>query len=151
MNGENKRIVICGVGKRMRGDEMVGAVIAKDLRSETWSANVHIIDCGKAPQNQMGKIVGFRPGKVIVISAADLGKSPGSVEMMDAKAARKLLSSDHKVRLEMFMGYLQNVFHDGVSFIAIQPRTSRFGSGMSLECKNAMIIAKGMVHEMVRY
>jgi hydrogenase maturation protease len=142
-NREAGKAVICCVGNALRGDEGVGSAVARELRSEIRDGNIIVMDCGSEPQHYAESIFRAKPRKVIVTGALDMGKPPGSVELMDAKAARGLLLKGRRAKLEMLLGYIQG-FAESVYFIAIQPRTTELGKGMSPECRNAIRKAKEM-------
>lgn len=145
MSEVTKKIVICGVGNTLHGDDGTGSVAAKELKSEIKNGNVMVLDCGNVPQNYIEMVLKSRPRKVIVICTTDMGKSPGSIEQMGAKSVKKLLSKNRKVKLEMFLGYLENALDEGVYCIVIQPRTTKLGRSMSTECVNAIPKIKEIV------
>ena len=139
------RTAVCGIGNTRYGDEGIGSVIARELASEMIDKNVKVIDCGANPRAQTENILRFGPRRIIIVSAIDLGKPPGSVETIEPEKLNKLLASTHNVGIDLFIDFLKNALEAEVSFIAIQPKTAALGSGMSSECRIAVFMAKEAV------
>ena len=71
-----KRIVICGIGNDIRGDDAFGVIVAERLKGMIEDPNVLIINCGEVPENYTGKIKDFEPDLVVFVDAVDFrGKS----------------------------------------------------------------------------
>jgi hydrogenase 3 maturation protease len=150
MGKETGRILICGTGNEMKGDEGVGLAAIRELGSEILDENVVFLDCGSAPQNHVKKVLKHKPIKVIVISALDIGKSSGTVELIESDVIRGLLLSRHEVKLELFMGYLRSALENRVFFIAVQPRSVKYGRVLSPECINSIPKIKDIVLDVIR-
>ncbi|MEA3230023.1 MAG: hydrogenase 3 maturation endopeptidase HyCI [archaeon] len=130
-------IVVCGIGNQTRGDDGCGPhVIQKLMSSKDCFDNldVHLIDCGLAPENFTGKIVALAPRKVIIVDAVDLGDEPGYFEYVDIERIKGQLISTHKLPVTLFISFLQKEAGCDVDFIGIQPKTLGFGDEMSAEC-----------------
>lgn len=137
MGKRSGRVLICGIGNSIRGDEKVGPAAIKELESENLGEDVLLLDCGNTPRNYVSRALEFRPGRAIIISALDMGKSPGTIEVLEADDAKSMLMSGRYVGLQFFIGSLQG-FAESVRFIAVQPRSTEPGSGMSTDCANAV-------------
>ena len=123
------RAVVCGAGNADHGDEGIGRAVVEQLKVDIRDADVLVIDCGSDPRRHLRKILDFRPSKAVLISAVDIGRSAGAVELVEgADEIRKLLTAQKKASLEMLFGYLHGA---GVktSLIAVQPRRSRPSAG----------------------
>jgi hydrogenase maturation protease len=131
------RMLVCGVGNAMNGDEKVGRAAIEDLGSERLGEGVVLLDCGPRPGDYRRSIMERRPGTAVVVSALDTGKPPGTVDVMRSPDARKLLAGRSDVRLQFFLGFLEGFARD-VRLIAVQPRTTAPGRPMSPECVNAV-------------
>jgi hydrogenase maturation protease len=123
------RIVICGVGNRNCGDEGIGSESLKDIRNEISGKDIFFLDCGRSPQDMTKEVLDFRPDKVIIISALDMRKGSGMVEVIDAGDARDMLSRDGQVDVSMFVGYLINLLEKNVHFVGFQPLSRKRGTG----------------------
>ena len=143
------RIVICGVGNKNYGDEGIGSESLKDIQTEISDENIIFLDCGKSPQDKTKEVLDFKPEKVIVISALDMHKGSGMVDIIELKKARDMLSEDSQVDVSMFVGYLQNALENKVFFIGFQPWSRKHGHGLSPEARNALIIIRGKVEEII--
>ncbi len=143
------RIVICGVGNRNCGDEGIGSESLKDMRNEIAGENVMFLDCGRSPQGMIKEVLDLRPDRVIIISALDMRKGSGMVELIDAGDARGMLSRDGQVDVSMFVGYLINALGKNVHFIGFQPWSRKRGHGLSPEARNALVIIRGKVRDII--
>ncbi len=143
------RIAICGAGNRNRGDEGIGSESLKDIQNELSGDNFLFIDCGRSPQDFTKDVLDFKPDKVVVIAALDMHRGSGIVESLSADEARDMLHEDGQVDLEMFLGYLQNALEGEVVFIGFQPWSRKDGHGLSAEARNALVIIRGAVMEIV--
>lgn len=66
---------IIGLGNPLRGDDGVGVCLLPSLRKQTLPPNVKVIDGGTQGLNLVNLIEGWQ--RVILIDAAEIGKSPG--------------------------------------------------------------------------
>ena len=76
----------------------------------------------------------------------DLGKKPGSIDLVDIHTIRKQTMSTHKLPLNLFVDYLQTRMKFKLVFIGVQPKELELNSRMSRECRKAV----GLVKELVR-
>jgi len=144
-----ERAVICGAGNRNRGDEGIGPESLKDMHNEISGENILFIDCNTSPQDKIKEVLDFRPDNVIIISALDMHKGSGIVEDVEIREATRLLSEDHQIDLEMFIGYLRRALEGRIFFIGFQPWSRKEGHGLSPEARNAMIIIREMVKDII--
>ena len=149
MMKESGRILICGVGNILNGDDGVASRAIQDLRSEINNVNILLLDCGNEPKNFEKAVLEFEPDRVIIISALDFGRYPGTVDVLKKGRVRSFLSSGHRVKLDLFFNYLQGAIDD-VIFIAVQPKTTGPGRHITPECVNAVPKVKEMVFEIIR-
>ncbi len=145
------KIAICGVGNRLRGDDGIGPMVIEELsREDINKKNVLLLDCQSVPESFIFKIEEFKPKKVIIIDAVELGKEPGTIEEVDINRIKGQLMSTHKLPVSLFIDYLQKKLEDyRIVFIGVQPENTGFGSRMSRECREAVGKAKDMVLEMI--
>jgi len=142
-NKENKgkkrlKVAVCGIGNPMRGDDGVGPLAVTMLRKEITSKDVLLLDCGTTPENYLGKVEKFSPGRVIIIDAVEMGTRPGEFAIVDVQKIKGLLISTHKIPVRLFVEYLDKKLKVEIVFIGMQPKTIVFGSGMSGECESAI-------------
>ena len=143
---EKERVVVCGIGNRIRGDDAIGPMVIDSLQDK-GDENILFISCESVPESFLGKIVDFRPEKVILIDAVDFGKEPGTVDRVDMHTVKKMNLSTHKMPLTLFVDYLQKRLNFRLVFIGFQPKNLRLGDEISPECGNSLESIKGMVLE----
>jgi hydrogenase 3 maturation protease len=140
-----KRVFVCGIGNTHYGDDGIGPVAVSELRASVARDDLVFIDCGRSPGRYIGEVISAMPDKVIVISALDMERSPGAVEVLELEDARRMLLSSRKVEAGMFLRYLENSMKGPVFFIGVQPRNSGNGDTMSPDCRSALILLKEKV------
>ena len=145
------RVVICGIGNKLYGDEGIGPESLIELKKEVKRKDVLFLDCGRSPQDKTKKVLDYKPAKVIIISALDMKKGTGMVEELEPKTAKRFLMDDGQVDVGMFVGYLSNALEGKVLFVGYQPWSREKGHTLSLEARNALIIIKELVLESLRF
>jgi hydrogenase 3 maturation protease len=128
------RVVIACIGNELRGDDGVGPFIAGLLRPTEL---VTIVDCGETPENYLGVISGRNPERVVIIDAAYFGGKPGEVRAIRKSDIGGGGASTHDAILTLFADYIEARTGAEAFFIAIQPKTSQVGSGLSPEVEAA--------------
>lgn len=144
-----KRVVICGVGNRLYGDEGIGPESLAEIRKEVSGENLIFLDCGRSPQDRTKEVLDFKPDLVVIISALDMKKGSGIVEQLEPDKAKGHLYKDGQVDVGMFVGYLDNALGGNVIFIGFQPRSTKKGYTLSPEARNALIIIRETVKDII--
>ncbi|MFW6056594.1 MAG: hydrogenase maturation protease, partial [Chloroflexota bacterium] len=88
------------------------------------------IDCGTVPENYTSVVRRLRPDHLVIVDAADMGLSPGSVRIVPKSRAGALGLSTHSMPLSMFMEYVDGLAGH-VTLVGIQPETMRLGDQLS--------------------
>jgi hydrogenase 3 maturation protease len=143
---EVERVVVCGIGNRVRGDDAIGPLVIDSLKDKE-DENILLLSCESVPESFLGTIADFEPEKVILIDAVDFGKKPGTVDRVDMHTVKQLNLSTHKMPLTLFVDYLQKRIKFRLVFIGFQPKSLRLGDDISPECKKIVKSIKGMVLE----
>ncbi len=128
------RVVIACVGNEMCGDDGIGPFIAGLLAA---SERVKVVDCGETPENFLGVIAGFSPEKVVIIDAAHFGGEPGEIRMIDKDSIEGGGFSTHDAILTLFANFIEEESGAKTYFLAIQPKRSEVGEGLSPEIEKA--------------
>jgi hydrogenase 3 maturation protease len=142
------KIVVCGVGNRMRGDDAVGPMVIDNLRGKTKAM---LIDCGEAPESFLGKIEKAKPGMVIIVDAVQMDKSPGSVEPIDVKEITGAVMSSHNIPLTLFLEYIRNRMSCEIIFLGIQPKSTGLDADVSPECGEAVSKAAKIISRLINH
>ncbi len=140
-----ERVVVCGIGNRLRGDDATGVEAVESLMREVEDENVLFLLCESSPENFIGSIERFAPDKVVIVDAVDFGKAPGYVSHIDLHTVRGLNLSTHKLPLTLFLDYLQKKRSFDTVFIGVQPKRTGLGEPMSMECMESMDYLKELI------
>lgn len=128
------RVVVACIGNELRGDDGAGPFIAGLLEPTDL---LTVVDCGETPENYLGVIAGHNPEKVLIVDAAYFGGRPGEVRVVKKSEIVGGGASTHDAILTLFADYLEAQTGAEAFFVAIQPKSSQVGSGLSPEVEAA--------------
>jgi hydrogenase 3 maturation protease len=129
---QSDRLLVLAIGSELRSDDAVGMYIADELlKYNPDIAKLCVIKGATAPENFTGEIKKYKPSDMIVIDAADTGKEPGGIDIIDASDITGASFSTHMMPINVFLDYLFRDFECRVLIIGIQPQTLEFGIGIS--------------------
>jgi hydrogenase 3 maturation protease len=131
------KIVVVGVGNRLRGDDAAGPVLVDRLRR---MPGLTCIDAGSALENHLGSIIRLRPDTVLIVDAVHLGLSPGEYELRDPGGIREQGLSTHDVSLRLCLELLARNIAGRVFLLGVQPRSLSFGHGLSGVVHRALVV-----------
>jgi len=128
-----KKVVLAGIGNSLRKDDFVGVKIVKDLANRV-SRNVFLIECETVPESFIEPIVEFEPTHILLIDASLLGLEQGSVRFIEAnQMSSQVPVLTHALPLQLFCEYLSKMTHAKIALLAIQPKDTDFGEGLTSE------------------
>jgi len=125
-----KKVVIAGVGSPLRKDDFIGVEIVRKLRNKV-SHSVYLIECETVPESFIEPISDFKPTHVLIIDAAMLNLKPGSSKLIEPKEMVDAAVSTHALPLGLFSEYLRETIGAKVALLAIQPKDTSFGEGLT--------------------
>ncbi len=125
---EGKKLLILGIGNRLRGDDGLGPRLIDRLRGKV---SIPLIDAGDVPENYLGPIEAAHADLVLVVDAADLRATPGDLAMLDLDQLAGSSVSTHTVNLKLLFTVIPKQNRPEVLVLAIQPETTEFGKGLS--------------------
>lgn len=134
------RLLIVGVGNRMRGDDAAGCSAARILRSRLKGKDrALVMDCGGVPENFTLDMKRFRPSHILFIDAVDMGLKPGEARLVESEELIGGSLSTHKQSLKLLFA----VLNDGIpgvkiKLLGIQPKTIDFGAGISYQVRKGI-------------
>jgi hydrogenase 3 maturation protease len=131
-----RRVVIVGIGSEWRGDDAVGARVAQELHGKT-SSNVLPIVSWTVPESCTGPIRLFAPTHILLIDAAELGRTPGTCRLVVPEAMLGLSLSTHTMPLKLLVKYLSKATGASIALLAVQPKQTELGEGLSQELHKA--------------
>jgi hydrogenase 3 maturation protease len=139
------RVVVACIGNELRGDDGVGPLIAKLLKP---TDSLTVVDCGETPENFLGVIAGHNPDKVLIIDAAYFGGEPGDVRVVRKSDIAGGGASTHDAILTLFADYIEARTGAEAFFVAIQPKTSQVGGGLSPEVESAALALAAAINRL---
>jgi len=127
-----ERVVVAGVGNPLRQDDFVGMKVVQDIKGKV-PENVYLIECETVPESFIQEIEEFKPTHVLVIDAALIGEAAGSVKLVEKLEITAPAVSTHALPLQIFCEYLRNSIGAHVALLAVQPKETSFGEGLTNE------------------
>ena len=131
----NKRIVIVGIGNKLRSDDGFGPILIARLKG---GKDIHLIDAGTAPESFLGPIINSKPEVVIILDVADSGSEPGRIDILNKDDILKIGFSTHDASPSMFIEFLENSLNADIYMVAVQPKSLEFGEVLSKEVEEAI-------------
>jgi len=85
------KVLVIGVGNRMRADDAVGPLAIDKLKeSSNLPSDWMLIDSGEVPENALGLVEKEKPDRVLLIDACDWESQPGEVHFFTSEEILKL-------------------------------------------------------------
>ncbi len=141
------KVVILGIGSELCGDDSAGMVLVRELeksvRPDKGGPEVLFLAGSTAPENFTGDIKKFRPTHLVMVDCADMGIKPGEAIILDPDEAGGISFSTHRMPLSIMIRYLRIFIDCEMILIGIQPRSLKFGSGLSREAEEAVSCLTG--------
>ncbi len=125
-------MAILGVGNELRGDDAAGVVLVRALQRQIGRVpeGVLLLDAGCAPENFVGTLRRFEPKVVLLIDAAQLDESPGTLRVLDVAQAQGALST-HSFSPRLFARYISTALPCEILILGIQPSDTALGAPLS--------------------
>jgi hydrogenase 3 maturation protease len=123
-----KRLLIMGVGNRLRGDDAIGPLLMDRLQSNVIA---DLLDAGDVPENYLGVIESASPEIILVVDAVNFGAQPGEVALFSLDQLSNMTVSTHNASLHLLFKALQLDPPPDVLLLAIQPANLIFGEPLS--------------------
>jgi len=115
------RVMLVGIGNRLRGDDGLGSELIARLRGRV---EVELLDCGEVPERYFGLIEEARPESILLIDAVDLSAEPGAAALFEAYELPDRMGTTHNVPLSVLAGYLAEQTGAKVMLLAVQPQST---------------------------
>jgi len=136
--GLNGRVVIVGLGDRLKGDDGAGCEVAERLLKAKHEDRIKVINAENAIENYLGVIKKFRPDTVVFIDAVDFGGIPGEVRVIKPGELRETTVSTHTFSLPVIIQQLQSETGAVCKILGIQPKTTAFSEKPSPEVEKTV-------------
>jgi hydrogenase 3 maturation protease len=129
--------VLFTVGNELRGDDAAGPLLARLLEEgpvDGWE----VIDGASVPENHVHAVRRLKPGRVVVVDAADMGLSVGEIRRLSEKdVAQHFLMTTHSLPLSFVLESLKESITE-VEFLGIQPQSTAFLAPVSPQVEEAV-------------
>jgi len=148
-----KQLVILGVGNEFGGDDSLGLSASRKLKEAlTGISGVEVLAVGNAPENFTGLIRRLSPSHILLIDAAEMGETAGTIKLVEAHQIEGMMPSTHTLSLSMLVKYLEQELGSKVLILGMQPKSLYFGTSLSTEVEgsinNLLLMLKGLL---IRY
>jgi len=107
------------IGNRDGGDDAIGPYIADRMKNET--KDDMIIDCGTTPENYTAIVKQKKPDILLLIDAAEMNLSPGTIRTIPKEKIGTMHISTHGIPLSLLVTYLEKEVPT-IIMIGIQPQ-----------------------------
>ena len=115
-------LAVLGIGHELCGDDAVGTRIAGMLHARLPNEpRLLAIEAGPAPENFTGSLRRYQPDLILMIDAARLDETPGTVRWLDCTEVEGFSASTHTLPLDILISYLKAELGCSVELIGIQP------------------------------
>lgn len=101
---KGKRVVLIGIGNRLKGDDQLGPLLISRLQGKT---NLCLFDCAEVPENYIHPIIESKPETIIIVDASDWGGKIGDIRMIEKEEIKNFGFSTHNASISFFFDYLK--------------------------------------------
>jgi len=147
-----KNIAVMGIGNEMMGDDAAGALVARELnqlriqpfdkglgtlspaaQGKNSEFKIQVFETSTTPENFNGAIRKLQPDLVVMVDAADMNQTPGTIAFLDTKKMHTMMHSTHTLPLSFLAGYLEQMGRAKVIALGIQAGHIRLDQPMTRE------------------
>ena len=134
-----KQLVILGVGNELGGDDSLGLSAARKLKEAlSGISGVEVLAVGNAPENFTGLVRRLSPSHILLIDAAEMGETAGTIKLVESHQIEGMIPSTHSFPLNMLVRYLEQEIGSRVLILGMQPKKLVFGTSMSTEVESSI-------------
>ena len=131
---KGNRLVILGIGNRIKGDDAVGSLVAEGLQG---NENVLVVDCEDVPENFKSRILEFEPDAILMVDAVDFKGGAGDIHVFELGGESPATRTTHKISLKALAYSLKQETMAEIYLIGVQPKSIEFGDEMCAEVEGA--------------
>jgi hydrogenase 3 maturation protease len=138
---DRPRVAIVGIGNILRSDDAAGIFVARALKDSPLLSNldpVLVIDAGHAPENSTANLRRFAPDMILLIDAADMAETPGTIRWIEMDELDGMSASTHTMPLSILAKYLTLELHCKIALLGIQPASNDIGETLHPEVADAV-------------
>ena len=147
-----KKICLLGIGNFDRSDDYVGGAVLDELQNYSFPKNIVILNSGPVPEAFTGVIKKERPDYLIIIDAANMGESPGTIRVFTEKDIDDaFMITPHKTSMKMYLKYLRHFLkHLKAFFIGIEPQSLSYLEEMTPKVKESVAFLSKLLADFLR-
>lgn len=136
---KNPRFVVMGIGNDLKGDDGVGWYVTEKVGERVGKDKNLLLLKTSVPENHIKEVSDFSPKLLVIVDAADFGKPPGTVKLIQEYQISRTAISTHSSPLTIFLRLYQadESLKKPVMIIGIQRESNEFGQPMSAPVKSA--------------
>ena len=131
---DKNSFLIITIGNSFRSDDGVGPYIARKISKN--KKNIIVLNAEDRPESIIDSAVDLRPGKVVIIDAADFNGIPGEIRIIEKKDIPNTSLSTHSFSPKIISAILEEDTGADVYFLGIQPESIQLREGLSKSVKN---------------
>jgi hydrogenase 3 maturation protease len=132
------KLAIVGIGNIIRGDDGLGPKLIEILKAR-GVPGASLFDCGTAPENYIFPILSSSCDTVVLVDAADIGKSPGATAVFDLENISRVSFSTHNPSPRLFTDLLKTGREEmNIFVISVQPLSTGIGEPISVEVLSSL-------------
>ena len=124
------RLILVGIGNRLRGDDAFGPILVDRLRGRISSP---LFDAAETPENYIGRIASLEPERILILDAVRWGASPGCIGFFPTDAIPFGGVSTHAVSLRLFAELTASRAECPVALLGAEPKGTAMGDPLSPE------------------
>lgn len=135
-------ILVIGLGNPLRGDDGVGVIVVRGLAAHALSPDVEVVDGGTRGLGIVNLLEGRQ--RVILVDAADMGRTPGEFLRITLEGAQLLGDEAHLsvheggVRDALLLAQALEMLPEEVVIFGVQPANLEWDSTLSPEVEAAL-------------
>lgn len=130
MSRRDRKLLFIGIGNLLKQDDGIGVYISQRI---TENDTVRVITVEASIENYIGKINSIDYDTLVLLDCADIGKKPGSYELLPVDRINDMTFNTHNISLKR----ISEFFRNEVVLLAIQPEKVDFGENLSYLVKEA--------------
>jgi hydrogenase 3 maturation protease len=149
--------LVLGIGNQLAGDDSAGIYLVELLNSRSQKIALPLppaltaITAETAPESFASVVRRHQPDLLILVDAADMGLTPGTLRVIGPGRIDAPSLSTHDLPLSMFMSYVRELC-GSVVLVGVQPQYTEMGRPLSPPVRKSMkalaaIILEGRIAE----
>jgi hydrogenase 3 maturation protease len=137
LNQPKRTFILC-IGSEIIGDDAAGFLLFNELKDKLIPEKAAIMFASTSPESFTGAIKQFNPTHLIIFDAADFGKDPGTMQIIDPEDINGTSFSTHRLPTRIFINYVTKDTGCLAIVIGVQPKNLIFGTPICDEVKRAI-------------